>query len=444
MESMNILLEKNSSIEQKYNAFLKSIKVLREIENNWSYRKFINEITPLVGGLVETFEREKHFEQGKLMEYIQKYKTFWVEYMKYQVWLIGNAQDCSTVKELLDYNKVHLLGERQDIPADSNEDDYIIICSNMRLEKQTELYKPKLIDYDFLRRCAWRISPESAFLDLKLRQKIDEGIDGVITGLSYEQRGINYHTIKNRLACLSTPSQDLYLDYKSFLWVYDEVVVKRGGRLKYCIIGMDFYRLWYDLSLSPENNVRMLCYYKRLRSMHHCHDFDYTLSKYEEDIRACDELMIENYIDIDYCRNFHPELYYEKEVKDQYFPSEEEYSRDCNEVKKVFDKPYSSTFKENYGIIERYLKFLHMNEIKVLVYIPPFPEIFNRFTSCEMKQKTLNVLQHLKEKYGFEFLDLSCDMRFTGECFADWSHLNTRGANIATEILNNFMDEIWG
>lgn len=443
---MNILLEKDSTLEQKYSTLLKSIKVLQTIENNWSFRKYIDDMISLVGNIVETFETNKYFKDKELEEYVLKFKIFWNEYMKYQLWLIGTEQDCKAVKELLNYNKVHLLGIRQDIPVDSRAEDYIIICSDMQIdqEKQIEFYKAKIVEYNFLRRCAWLISPESAFLDLKLRQKIEEGIDGVVTGLSYEQRGINFNSINNRLVCLATPSQDLYVDYKSFLWVYNEVVVKRGKRLKYCIIGMDFYRLWYDLSLSPENNARMLCYYKRLRTMHHWHDMDCQLSKYDEDLKICDELMIENYMDYDYCHNFHPELYYEKEVLEQYYPSQEEYLRDSNEIKKVFDKPYPLTFQENTGILERYLKFLCLHEIKVLIYIPPFPEIFNTFTSDEMKQSTLNVLSSLKEKYEFDFLDLSDDKRFTSENFADWSHLNSSGANLATEILNSFMDNIWG
>jgi len=50
------------------------------------------------------------------------------------------------------------------------------------------------------------------------------------------------------------------------------------------------------------------------------------------------------------------------------------------------------TFKENMGILERFMKFLYLHNIKVLVYIPPFPDIFNEFTSIEMRETTLKVL----------------------------------------------------
>lgn len=79
-----------------------------------------------------------------------------------------------------------------------------------------------------------------------------------------------------------------------------------------------------------------------------------------------------------------------------------------------------------------------------MVYIPPFPKVFNDFTSAEMKQETLNVLSELREVYGFGFLDLSNSGMFTEEHFADWNHLNKKGADLATEFLNDYMKKIWG
>lgn len=191
------------------------------------------------------------------------------------------------------------------------DNDYIIVCSNIG-EEISKLKKGKIIRYDFLRLCAYHISPESAYLDIKLRKKIDiGGIQGVITGLSYEQRGLNFERLEKNFICLATPSQDLFLDYQNFLWLYNEVLIKRQEKIEYCIIGMDFYRLWYDLSLSSGKR-RMLCFYKRLKTTHHFHEVDNWLLRYEEDLKCCEELLIENYMDEDFNNNFCPELYYKK------------------------------------------------------------------------------------------------------------------------------------
>lgn len=441
---INTLLMQETELRQKYEIFSKSIKLLQSMENNWSYRSFIQELIPLVEKNINTIESTNDFLLDEVVEYVDKFNVFLDEYMKYQVWLVGSYEDCKAVKEILNLDKVHVLGELLEMPNVDHGYDYIIVCSNINEDYLSGLKKNKIIRYDFLRFCSYKISPESAFLDLKLRQNVNKGFEGVVTGLSYEQRGINYNKLEKNIICLAAPSQDLYLDYNNFLWVYREVVKKRKEDLRYCIIGMDYYRLWYDLSLSEQNNSRMLCFYKRLGCLHHYHEMDHMVLEYEENLKICDELLIDNYMDIDYNNNFHPELYYEKEDKQQYQPTDEEYLRDSEEVKKVFNKSYPQTFEENCDILEKYLKFLYLHNIKILIYIPPFPKIFNEFTPVEMKQQTLRILSNLREKYEFDILNLSEEKAFTNDYFSDWSHLNSLGADLATDFINRYMEKIWG
>lgn len=177
--------------------------------------------------------------------------------------------------------------------------------------------------------------------------------------------------------------------------------------------------------------------------MHHFHKMDGWLLKYIEDLKICKELMIDHYMDVDYQNSFHPE-FVQWDRTEEYQVTDSVYARDREEVRKVFDKPYPMTFKENMGILERFLKFLYLHNIKVLVYIPPFPDIFNEFTSAEMRETTLKVLSQLEEKFGLDLLDLSNDERFTDHYFADWCHLNCKGADMATDLLNDYMEKIWG
>lgn len=249
-----------------------------------------------------------------------------------------------------------------------------------------------------MRFCHFGIIPECADLDLKLKQKLKSGIEGAVTGLSYKQRGINFDKLKRNLVCLATPTQDLYLDFKNFLWLYDEVVNRRNGKLKYCVIGMDFYHFWYDLSKS-DRKIRMLFFYKRLKCVHHFHDRDSYLIRSLEDLRVCRELMIEDYMDIDYKNSVHPEKYY-GEINDEYNMTEDVFKKDSEEVKRIFNKPYPLTFQENAGILE---SFLNVHNIHVLVYIPPFPRIFNQFTPENVKNTTLDVLAGLKRNMNLSY-----------------------------------------
>ncbi len=440
--NLDKLLLDNVSVIEKYNIFLDTVKLLQEVESDISYTWIIKGILPNIEKITERFEREHCFDETEMREYAKKYKEFLEEYRKYQVCLVGDAKDCQQVKELLEHKKVHIFDGGDGDTGIIKNSDYVIICSLMPDERVRKIGKGTVIRYDFLRMCAWQISPETMHLDMKLRDKINMGIEGAVTGLSYEQRGINYEKIGKNLACLAAPSQDLFVDYHSFLWLYQEVARQRKGIIKYCVIGMDYYRFWYDLSLSKEGE-RMLCFYGRIGRMHNYHAMDGLVAGYKEYQENCAELMVRDYMEKDYCNTFHPERVYVKD-KQQYKMSEEAYKRDSEEIKKVFHKPYPGTFEENVGILECYLKFLNLHNVKALIYIPPFPRIFNEFTSVDMKNTTLDVLSRLAKMYEFDMLDLSEDGLFSNEHFSDWSHLNCYGADLATELLNGYMEEIWG
>ncbi len=443
MENLEILLQEDISVLKKYNIFLDSIRLLREVETDISYADIIQRIIPSIEKITGTFEKEQRFDNQEMRKYIQEYKSFLGERRKYQVYLLGDSENCRQVETLLNYDRVHLL-RGLDAGIIKNH-GYIIVCSPMpdeEVRKIEKFEKGKVIRFDFLRLCAWKISPETMYLDMKLNEKIGKGVEGAITGLSYEQRGINYDKIGRNMACLAAPSQDLFLDYYNFLWFYKKAEKQKRGTIKYCVIGMDFYRLWYDLSLS-EAGIRMLCFYGRTGCMHNYHALDNMVLDYWKYRKICEELMVENYMEKDFCNTFHPEQFL-LEDKQRYEMTEEAYKRDSEEVKKVFHKPYPVTFEENMGILEEFLKFLCLHDIKILVYIPPFPKIFNEFTSADMKHVTLDKLSELRELYGFDMLNLSENDIFSDEYFSDWCHLNSYGADLATELLNKYMGKIWG
>lgn len=82
----------------------------------------------------------------------------------------------------------------------------------------------------------------------KTRVEVKSAI-GVVCGMSYEQKGIEYESLEHRLMCLAGPSQDIYTDYYRFMWAYNEIVNIQNRKIEYCVIGMNDYRLWWDLSL---------------------------------------------------------------------------------------------------------------------------------------------------------------------------------------------------
>lgn len=445
VEDLSELLNKDTDTRKKYNILMNSVNSLQK-EADYGHENILEKILPIATKIIETFSHSQTFSEEDLGTYIQQYKLFYKEQLKYQVWLTGYPGNCKTVESLMDNRKVHICGISADSQIGDKNYDYIFICGGIdtaEIKKIEAVQKSaKIIRYDLLQYYAYRLSPEGAYLDIKLRQKIESGIQGAVTGMSYEQRGLNYDKLERNLACLANPSQDLYLDYHNFLWLHDEIVHKRHQDLKYCILGMDFYRLWYDMSMSPEKQNRMLFFYNRIKCLHHYYKVAGVLANYEEDLRICNELMIKNYMDKDFEMTVHPETveWYRTET---YQANEENRLKDIEEIKQIFHKPYPLTFDENTGILEKFIKFLYLNNIKILVFIPPFPKIFNEHTPAEMKRSTLEVLKNLQNKFKFHILDLSEDPAFTDNYFADWSHLNTSGADLTTAMLNDYMNQIW-
>lgn len=110
MNSLSKLLGEEIKENEKYKILLESIKVLRKAETLLSYSDLIEKIIPVIEKNVCAFETNKCFQKEELEQYVKIYEQFWQEYRKYQVWLVGTAEDCQTVKAVLNYNKVHLLG----------------------------------------------------------------------------------------------------------------------------------------------------------------------------------------------------------------------------------------------------------------------------------------------------------------------------------------------
>lgn len=438
------LLKSGTATAETARIFSKSIQFLKTVTFNTSCQNALDELILLAQKNLTSLEQNGIFQKNEICTYAEKFEAFLcIEYLKYRICLVGNEHACNAVVNILDFHKVHLgqiITSSELVEVNFNEFDFVVICSAMP-DNFIQLIDPtKIVRFDFLRCLAWTISPESAYLEQDFRKRMKEKVTGVVTGLSYQQRGINWDKLQKNLICLAAPSQDLFVDYNSVLWAYDELI-RNNGKMEYCIIGMDFYRLWYDMSLSEETRMHILPHYHRIKCTHHFHQTDAWLINYMHDLKICDLLMVPNYMDRDYTNTFHPEKV-EWRRTTCYDPGVQ-YEKDCEEVKKVFNKPYPQTFSENVEILNLYLKFCHLHGIKVLVYIPPFPAVFNENTPCKMREKTLNVLMNLKQLYAFDILDLSDSPLFSNKHFADWCHLNGDGADVATVLLNDYMQKIW-
>ena len=76
MEGLKQLLQKERGIEEKFPIFLKTVKLLRNVEGYVSYKATITEMVPIIEEIVGGYEKDKELPEEKLIEYVQKYEAF--------------------------------------------------------------------------------------------------------------------------------------------------------------------------------------------------------------------------------------------------------------------------------------------------------------------------------------------------------------------------------
>lgn len=113
MKKYKKLLQDDTDIKEKYHLLLSTIQILRRAESQISYQEMLDQLIPILEKNIATFEKSGSFQRNELVEYVSKLELFINEFLKYQVWLCGSAEDCKIIKQILNYEKVHVLGESQ-------------------------------------------------------------------------------------------------------------------------------------------------------------------------------------------------------------------------------------------------------------------------------------------------------------------------------------------
>lgn len=99
---------------------------------------------------------------------------------------------------------------------------------------------------------------------------------------------------------------------------------------------------------------------------------------------------------------------------------------------------YENTRYEYEIIFEKYLLFLKENNIKPIVVICPTSIYYRKhFDKSNKKAVFYNIINRFKKIYNFQVIDYFDGRLFNESDFWDYSHLNGKGAEKFTKILNN-------
>ncbi|WP_242824655.1 D-alanyl-lipoteichoic acid biosynthesis protein DltD [Clostridium tyrobutyricum] len=252
----------------------------------------------------------------------------------------------------------------------------------------------------------------------------NDTIEIVTTGISYASAGFREDICCKKSFKFAFGSQDLFYDYHTVKYILDNFPQKRNN-IKYVLIGLCYYSFQYDMSLSAMANKTIL-YYPVLKIGHHFRNVEKVYEDYKVNKYIADNIFRKNK---DSSYDFKWNLPTLEDYNDKWKVGKEAAERDCN-------KDYPETAAEYERIFMDYLELLKMYNIKPIVVVYPVTKYYSKYFSARIETEFHSIIDRVKKKYDFQYMDYFRSDYFKDSDFGDVSHLNWIGAEKFTNILN--------
>ncbi|MBW6411568.1 tetratricopeptide repeat protein [Clostridium weizhouense] len=255
-------------------------------------------------------------------------------------------------------------------------------------------------------------------LDYKISKLIGQNnINGLVMGLSYGEVGIKAESLLDNFINFSLSSQDLYYDFLLLKKLYMFKQVK--DNLKYVVINLAYYSFDYDMTQTISKNRihRYLDYFKEYHNNNDIINVDIEKYFYEKRITFNDYIEMQNLK--------------QESILNINDPNGQ------HEAKKNLTMNYINTRNEYENIFDEYIRFLIDNNIKPVVVICPTSKYYRGCYDYRNKKECFyDILNRFRLKYEFQVIDYFDSELFEDNDFWDYSHLNDKGAEKFTQILN--------
>lgn len=375
----------------------------------------VNEISIKLGELI-------NYDNCEFVCYISNDSNYWYKSI--------NGVPIVPLSEVTGYAYDYLLIADTDIEA----------INNKLINK--EINNDQLFNYiHYIYSFGFYASPEF-FIQYNNFMRNSKEYEGIITGISYIQKGINTDFLSKNFFNFAGPSQDLFYDYEIMKFALNFMEVKKT--IKYAIIGLCYYSFQYDLSQSIHSG-RSNYYYKITKKYHNyrlAEEGKRFLKRFNE---VSEKILISNHDKV-FIEN-QEEQYQEiinngKKVKfDSSMLCQTEIENYIDEVKRKFNKDYPMTVEENKVILDKYLDLLYSCNIKPIIVVPPQTKLYRANISEHIRDEFYGIINEFQKKYEFQFIDYFYSDFFDDSDFYDVSHLNNKGSEKWTKLLNK---DIWG
>ncbi|MZK49877.1 chemotaxis protein [Clostridium beijerinckii] len=310
--------------------------------------------------------------------------------------------------------------------------DYIIIASQFNEDIYSQLIKLKVDKNKIIQ--FYKILDEiNSYVENKINSFKKEDYSNtelIITGISYCNLGFREDICLKNAYKFAFASQDIFYDYKIMKYVIENGFYNIN-KFKYVIIGLCYYSFQYDMSLSSMKNKVML-YYKFLKTAHNFKNYnnnfienDYELNKLLFSKVFQNEKKVDSYCDV--------RLDSLIDIENKYMIGKKQAFLDCN-------KNYPETVRENKQIFKNYLHLLEDYNIKPIVVIFPASKHYTKYFSKRIEDEFHSIIKEVRQEHDFQYIDYFRSDLFNDDDFQDVSHLNSKGAEKFTKILNEAIE----
>lgn len=313
--------------------------------------------------------------------------------------------------------------------SDTSGTKIYVNCSSEEIPESLVAGKVCL-DLSFYMQLCYFDFPEFHIIKNRVKEKERDGIEGIITGMSYFRDAVGTDWLSHPAINAARSSEDLYYDLI-------ELAAHFSKDIKWAVMGLAPYSLNYDEALSTVQNYRMCAY---------IHEYGKMALRGQEAYGGLVDL--KNYIsgylgedvfDYIFWNGYVPANKVEEYDMQAVFSASAVPIEEQLEVGKQYEKRYPDTISMNKGIIKEYVNFCKERGISLLIVIPPFSEWYKSCWNPEVIHELREFLSDLMSYCDFDLLDLS-DEIWEDKYFRNGSHVNEIGRNAVSTIINGWID----
>ena len=292
------------------------------------------------------------------------------------------------------------------------------------------------------------------YLDAMHEKNRQRGTDTIVVGSSHAMNGIVEGCFDREIINFSVSSQDIYYDF-----LHIKKACQEGKQaIKTCVINIGYYMLFQDLSLSKNMNYLVRKVYEPLFHDTHFMKTGEAYSPLRETLESGKGIFSAELIGM-LCQEWSRRTFIEQgsyygepvsrkrnnalALKGVEWGRLSETEKDAYAQKRTADHnrlyAHKESRSENGRLIEEMAEYLSERGVRTVFVIFPFTKWYNQYINPEYKDDIYRLLDGLS--LPVELLDMNEMDCFDDSDFLDTDHLNDKGAEKASRLLNQFLRE---